>query len=330
MKTLIAVMNPSLKKMIFQREAIQKLENLSEIHWMEDFEDFDLKTVIGEFDAYISSWGSPRITTDVLRNATKLKYIGHAAGTVVPYIDESVFLKDIVITNANHALSRATAEGAVAMMVSGAYQLWIYNKKLLQGGWSHNDSECVPGLYRQTIGLIGYGDISREVIRLLQPYEPNILLSSKYCSKEEAKILGVQLCELDELLQKSRIISLHNTLTSSTRGMLGKKELARISDGALLINTARGPIIDEEALIETMSTGRINAILDVYDNEPLANDNILRTLQNVWCLPHIAAYSGYWKTRLGECVIEDLERFLKGADLIGRITEEKYKRMTPQ
>ncbi len=330
MKTLITVTNPDLKEMIFRTEALQKLASISEIYWMEEYENFDLQTDICEFDACISSWGSPRFTPEVLENASKLKFIGHAAGTVVPYLDESVFFKDIFIANANSCLSRATAEGAVAMMAAGSYNLQMYSRKLLQGGWANNDSECVPGLYRQTIGLIGYGDISREVIRLLQPYEPKILLNSKYCSAEEAKALGVKLCELDELLQESRIISLHNTLNSSTRGMLGKMELDLISGGALLINTARGPIIDGHALIETLKTGKFNAIVDVYNSEPLPNDHILRSLPNVWCFPHIAAYSSYWKTRLGQCVIEDLERMVKGEKLLGQITLEKYRRMTPR
>ena len=100
--------------------------------------------------------------------------------------------------------------------------------------------------------------------------------------------------------------------------------------GALLINTARGPIIDESALVETLKTGKINAIFDVYEMEPLMAGHVLRTLPNVWCFPYIAAYSGYWKKRLGQCVIEDLERMLKGEELLGAITLEKYSRMTPR
>jgi phosphoglycerate dehydrogenase-like enzyme len=328
MKTLITVNNPDLIKIIFKREALEKLESFSEIHWIEN--EHTYLSSIDKYDACISSWGSPRFTTEILAKATKLKFIGHAAGTVVPYLDESVFYKDIAIVNANYALSHATAEGAVAMMVAGAYNLPMYNRKLLQGGWANNDAEFVPGLFRQTIGLIGYGDICKEVIGLIKPYQANILLYSNYCSKVEAEVLGVRLCTLEELLQEANIISLHNTLTSSSKGMIGKRELRMLKDGALLINTARGPIIDESALVETLSTGRINAILDVFDREPLPENHSLRKLPNVWLFPHIAAYSGYWKTRLGLCVIEDLESYIKGEELKGRVTLEKYQRMTPR
>lgn len=330
MQTLIAVHNPKLKEMIFSQEALKRLERISEVHWLEEYGNAGLEEVIADFDACITSWGSPRLTDHVLDKAQRLMFIGHAAGTVVPYVDESVFNREIAVVNANYALSRAAAEGAVAMMAAGAYRLPMYERMLLQGGWADNDSECVPGLFGQKIGLIGYGAISREVIRLLGPYEPDILLYSGYCSREEAESLGIRLCTLEELLAESDIVSLHNTLTSQTRGMLGSREFGMMKEGALFINTARGPIVQEEALIHALEQGKINAILDVYDREPLETDHPFRRLPNVCCFPHVAAYSGYWKKRLGLCVTEDLERLLRGRELRGRITLGQYKRMTPR
>ncbi|MFC4776660.1 hydroxyacid dehydrogenase [Paenibacillus sp. GCM10023252] len=332
MKTLITVTNPKLKKLIFRTEALEKLAQWSEVHWLDhrgELHGLPLADVLHDFDACLTSWGSPRLTAELVEKAPKLKFIGHAAGTVVPYVDPSLFMKGITIVNANSALSRATAEGTVAMMAAGSYQLLSYNRTFTEGGWADNDTEYVPGLYRQTIGLIGYGDIAREVIRLLQPYEPQILLYSNHCSEAEAASLGLHLCShLDELLERSHIISLHNTLTSTSRGMIGQRELDLIQNGALLINTARGPIIDEHALAATLGTGRIRAMLDVFDTEPLNLTSPLRRLPNVWCFPHIAAYSGYWKSRLGQTVIEDMERWIRGGKLTGEITVDKYNRMT--
>lgn len=319
--------------MIFNQAAIEKLEAISDVDWIEAGKDYtsdDLACHIADYDACITSWGSCKFTPQVLQRAKKLKFIGHAAGTVVPIVDEAVFSTGITVVNANSALARSTAELALTLMMAGAWEIYGYNLRLKQGQWSKNSSETVLGLYRQTIGLIGYGDISRELIRLLKPFDARILLYSGHCTKAEAEDLGVELCPLEELLKSSRIISLHNTLTPSTRGMLGKKELAMIRDQSLLVNTARGPIIDEKALLQELESGRILAALDVYEQEPLDPNHNLLKLPNVLCAPHIGGFSSYWKTRLGETVIDDLARFIKGQPVQGEITAAKFKRLTPR
>lgn len=327
MKTLIALNNPDLKTMLFQPWVMEKLQSVTQMDWLEDYGDFAKR--LPDYDACITTWGSPKITKEILALCPRLRFIGHAAGTVVPYIDEAFFEKNIVVTNANYALSRATAEGAVAMMAAGAYRLNTYAEEMARGLWANNDRETVLGLTGQTIGLIGFGDICREVIRLLAPYRPNILLCSSHCSAQEAETLGVTICDLDTLLKESRIISLHNTLTSRTRGMIGDREFSIIREGCLFLNTARAPIVDEKALLKALESGKIHAILDVYDEEPLPMDHPLRKQKNAWMLPHIAAYSHYWKTRLALCVAEDMERWVRGEPLRGQITKARFQRLTP-
>lgn len=309
------------------------LEQFSEVVWVEEGKPYtseQLAADIGEFDACITSWGSPKLTQQVLEQAGNLKFVGHAAGTVVPIVEECIFDRQIAVVNANAALAKSTAEAAIAMMMAGAWNLHGYEAGLQQGRWSANSKETVLGLYNQVIGLIGYGDISREVIQLLQPYAPQILLFSRHCTLAEAERLGVELCSLHDLLRRSRIISLHNTLTPVSNGMIGQNELALVQDGALIVNTARGPIMDEQALLEHTASGRLNAVLDVYAHEPLGKEHALLQLPNVMCLPHIGGYSGYWKTRLGATVIADLERFVQGESLQGSITREKFNRLTPR
>lgn len=334
MKTLITVSNPELRKLIFSgHRTIERLSAISEIDWVEEGRPFtqdELNHMLPDYDACITSWGSPKITAEILQNATRLKFIGHAAGTVVPVVDESVFSKEITVVNANTALARSTAELTVALMMNLSWKLNEYSLKLKEGQWSNNAGQTVPGLFRQTIGLIGYGEISREVIRLLKPFEPRIFLYSQYCTAAEAADAGVELCSLDELLQNSRIISLHSTLSSKTAGMLQKRELDLIADGTILINTARGPIIDEKALMDTLASGRISAALDVYHQEPVSKDNPLLHMPNVFCVPHIGGFSSYWKTRLGLLVVEDMERWLQGKALHGQMTLEKFRRLSPK
>ncbi|PWV90609.1 phosphoglycerate dehydrogenase-like enzyme [Paenibacillus cellulosilyticus] len=326
-KTLIAVDIPSLRQLLFSDEVLNDLHSFTEVHWLDHQ---PLEDVIGDYDACITSWGSERFTPAVLSNAKKLRFIGHAAGTIVPFVDPSIYDCPITIVNANRPLSLATAEGAVAMMMHGAWDLHTYHAGLKNGIWSENNEQFTMGLYKQSIGLIGYGDISREVIRLLAPYEANILLCSSYCSPDEADALGVTLCSLEELLQRSRIVSLHNTLTASTRGLIGQAELAMMQDGSLLINTARGPIVDEEALIAGLANGRLKAVLDVFNTEPLPADHPLQQLPNACCLPHIAGFQGYWKRNLASYVARQLHRFVQGLPFEGQVCRDKFNRLSPK
>ncbi len=333
MKTLITVYDSDLKRMVFQHGAIESLKEFSEVDFVEEgkyFSSEDLERVIGDYDACITGWGSAKITEEVLKKAVRLKFVGHTAGTVVPIVEKGIFDRDITVVNANSALAMSTAEAAMAFIMAGAWNLHGYNTGLKNGQWSKNNCETILGVGHQTVGIIGYGDISREVIRLLKPFNVRILLYSHYCPREEAEHLGVELCSLEELLRRSRIISLHNTLTPMSEGMIGKKELALIRDGSLIVNTARGPIVNSDALLDEVRTERLFAALDVYDNEPMDKEHELLKLSNVFCLPHIGGYSNYWKTRLGKTVIDDMERWVKGEELQGQITLDKFKRLTPR
>jgi phosphoglycerate dehydrogenase-like enzyme len=320
--------------MIFSKEAIGLLESFSEADWLEErdtrYTTDELKEIIADYDACITSWSSPRFAKDVLDRAVKLRFIGHAAGTVVPVVDPSVFERGISVSTGNSALARSTAEMAVAAMMAGAWRINAYSLRLKRDQWSVNMQESVPGLYGATVGLIGYGEISRQVIQLLKPYECRILLHSGFCPQEEAEENRLTLCDLDTLLQESDIVSLHNTLTPRTRGMIGRSQLRKLRDGTLIVNTARGPIIEESALVEELQTGRIHAVLDVFDQEPLPVDHPLLKLDQVLCTPHIAGFSRYWRQRLGLTVIEELQRFVRNEPLQHEITAGKFQRLTPR
>jgi phosphoglycerate dehydrogenase-like enzyme len=328
---LITINKRDLRRRLFPEECIQNLRESSDVHWVPENTPYtgeQLRKDIKYYDALITCWGSPKLTADMLaRDTHRLRFIGHAAGTLVPYIDPLVFDKNIKVVNANSALARSTAEFTISLMTAGAWNLHGFQTDLRKGKWRDN-SVTVMGLYRQKVGLIGFGEVSKEVIRFLQGYDAQISLYSPYCTNEEANRLGIHLCSLEELLQNNSIISLHDTLTPTTRGMIGREQLQMISDGALLINTARASIINEPALIEQLKSGRISASLDVYHHEPLPVDYELLHLPNVLCVPHIGAISGYWKSRMGELVIEDLVRFIHKESLLREITLEKFQRMT--
>ncbi|SFL34464.1 Phosphoglycerate dehydrogenase [Paenibacillus sp. 1_12] len=334
MRTLVTVWKKELRQLLFTEEVIKQLESVSEVDWVPEgtmYEAAQFEQDIHRYDACLTSWGSPKITVEVLSQAKQLRFVGHAAGTLTPYVEPSIFQRPIKVVNANTALAKSTAELAVTLMMSGSWEILNYRDRLKSGLWGDSgNGSTVSGLSGQTVGIIGLGEISREVIRILHAFHTRVLLYSPYCSVEEAEVLGVTLCSLEDVLRNCRIVSLHDTLTTSTRGMIGKEQLKLMVDGALLINTARGPLIDETALLDELTSGRISAALDVYHNEPVQEDYPLLKLPNVICLPHIGAYSGYWKSQLGAMVVEDLVRFVTGQPCLREVNEERFLRMTKQ
>ncbi|NOU94099.1 hypothetical protein GC093_12860 [Paenibacillus sp. LMG 31456] len=330
MRTLVTVWKRELRDLLFSEKVIKQMQAVSDVDWVtidEPYEAEQLRQDIHKYDACILSWGSPKLTADILAEAKKLRFIGHAAGTLTPYMDPSAFGNGITVVNANTALAKSTAELTVSLMLAGSWEIGKYRDQLRSGSWGDNGN-TVMGLYGQKVGLIGYGEVAREVIRLLRGFNASIKLFSPYCSQEEASEQGIALGSLEAVLSESCIVSLHDTLTTSTRGMIGQEQLKLLPDGALLVNTARGPLIDEAALLEQLSAGRIHAALDVYHREPLPADDLLLKLPNVICLPHIGAYSGYWKSQLAAMVVEDLVNFATGKPLLREVTAERFDRMT--
>ncbi|WNR46107.1 NAD(P)-dependent oxidoreductase [Paenibacillus roseipurpureus] len=333
MKTLITIANEGLRDLFWQEAAMKKLENFSQVDIIplhERFTSEDLAEIIGEYDACITSWGSPSFTPNVLARAEKLRFIGHGAGSVAAIVNEDVFHTPIAVTSANKVLALSTAECAVSLFFAGAWDHAGYSARLKGGQWSNNTRETVLGVTRRVVGLIGYGEISKQVIRMLQPFNVTILLHSSYCSREEAIARGVELVGLNELFERSDIISLHNTWTSQSEGMIGRDQLKLMRDGTLFVNTARGPIVQERALVEELRKGRIFAALDVYEHEPLPKNHELLTLPNVLCLPHIGGYHGLLKRELCDFIVDELHRFVKGEALLGQVSLEHYRRLTPR
>jgi len=168
-------------------------------------------------------------------------------------------------------------------------------------------------LMSKTIGVLGTGNIGKRVIQIAHGFNMNVLSVTAHPSAERAKALGVKFVDLDTLLVESDIVTLHVPLTPETRHMIGARELARMKPSAVLINTARGGVVDEAALIEALRKRRIaGAGLDVFEKEPLPNDSLLLQMNNVLLTPHIAFLS---EESLDECTyicVENVERFLEG------------------
>jgi phosphoglycerate dehydrogenase-like enzyme len=282
--------------------------------------------LLSKADACLASWGVARFDEDVLASAPRLKAVAYAAGSVKPIVSDALWDRDILVTSAAPALGVMVAYTTLALMIVGVKHIFPLSRQVREGSWREGPHWPSRELLRKTVGIIGASHVGRRVIQLLEPFDTVTLLYDPYVSPEEAARLGVTKVELDELLRRSDIVSVHAPALPETRHMLNAERLASIKDGAILINTARGMLIDEAALIAELSKGRFFAFLDVTDPEPPAPDNPLRRLDNVVLTPHLAGIVED-ASRLGEMEVEELRRFFHGEPPLNRVTREMLPRI---
>lgn len=213
----------------------------------------------------------------------------------------------IVVCNAAEYCVPEVADHAVALLLSLARRVTYLDRTVRAQRWAEALAETGPvrRLGTLTVGLVGFGRIARRAATLLRPMVGRILAFDPYLGAEAGRELGVEMAELETLLGESDFVSIHTPLLAQTRGLIGESQLALMRSTAYLINTSRGPVVDEEALIEALQSRRIaGAGLDVFAAEPLALDSPLRTLDNVILTPHVAANSVEAIEDLVESVIQ--------------------------
>lgn len=278
-------------------------------------------------DAIITGWDTPSITEAMLEQTPHLRLLVHSAGSVKHLLPAGFWQRRIRVVTCNDALAVGVAETTLGMMIAGLKGLFPANALTHAGGWKSEPFD-LPGfpvreLFDVTIGLIGASKVGRQVIRLLRAFEVNILVADPYLSRDEATRLGVQRVGLDELMRQSDVVSLHAPALPMTRHMLSKAQFGAMKNHAIFINTARGSIVDEEALAQELKSGRIFAFLDVTNPEPPAVDHPFRNLPNVVLTPHISGAMSNGCRRMGRCAVDQLLLFAQGLHIPGEVTAEQ-------
>jgi phosphoglycerate dehydrogenase-like enzyme len=327
---LFAIPDGPLKRHMFSAQWQTRLERIARVEWNDTGREFaggELAERMADKDILITGWGSPKVTGAVLDAAPRLRMIAHCAGTVRWLVEESFFDRGITLTNANLALAPSVAEYCLMTILMARWRILDSIRRVRDGLWQSNN-DVVPGLNGATIGLIGYGAIGEALIPLLRRFDVTIRVSSGHLSEAQARRMGVSRCSMEEAL-RSDVVSLHKTLTDETRHMLGERELGMIPDGGLLVNTSRGALIDEAALIRRLERGGLYAVLDVFEEEPLPENHPLRNMPGAIVTPHSAGTSVYYRRAMADLVLEDIGRVLDGVPPRGAISKEKYLSMTP-
>ncbi|OIV38551.1 hypothetical protein BIV57_05125 [Mangrovactinospora gilvigrisea] len=287
------------------------------------------REALAEAELLVTGWGTPPITEAVLAAAPRLRAVVHTAGSVKKLVNDGWWRRGIALASSVDANALPVAEFTVAMvLLSGKRAFRIrdyYREERLRSDWTTRFSTL--GNYRTRVGLLSASRIGRRVAELLAPFDLDVSLHDPHPEALAGLPESVTPRGLQELFATSDIVSLHTPLLPATTGLVGAALLAAMPDGATLINTARGGVVDHAALEAELVSGRLNAVLDVTDpHEPLPADSPLWELPNVVLTPHLAGSTGNEVRRLGDYAVEEVERFASGLAFARPITPEELAR----
>lgn len=331
MKILVTVQTD--ENTFFTSRARAEIEKLGEVvynPYARNYTKEELGKALEGIDIVFTGWGVYRFDEEVLSHANQLKLIAHVGGTVAPLQSDALAKSGILLLSGNRLYAKSVAEGTICYMLVALRKLIDDVNETREQGWCKN-IRYTSGLWKKSIGLIGFGMIAQNVAKLLQPFDAKIKIYSSYLTAEEAAKYNAEVCSKEEIFETCDIVSIHSGLTDKTYHSIDKKYLRIMKDGALLVNTARGAIINEEDLIEELKKERIGAILDVYEIEPLPMESRLRELSNVILVPHKGGPTIDVRELVTLDLVEDLKRFINGdMNLKNIISTEYASRMTDE
>jgi phosphoglycerate dehydrogenase-like enzyme len=275
---------------------------------------------VEQAEVVLSGWGCPPLDASLLAQAPELRAVIHAAGGVKGHVTDACWDRGLLVSTAAGANAEPVAEYTLARIL-------LANKAAGRMAGEYRARRAAIDLISEfphvgnlgkTVGIVGLSRIGRRVVELLEPFDHDVLVSDPYV---EGSV------ELDELLRASDVVSLHAPSLPETRHMLDARRLSLLRDGATLINTARGALIDQDALVAELVTGRIDAVIDVTEPEVLPPGSPLYDLPNVVLTPHIAGALGVEVRRLGDSALDELERYARGEPFAHPVTRADLDRI---
>jgi len=244
-------------------------------------------------------------------------------------VENYVIPMGIRVFSANDAIAYNVAESAIGYMIMASHRFMDHALSIrAKGAWR---DRAIPSngqyLSGSKVGIVGASKVGRHVIRLLRPFDARILVYDPYLPESDASRLDIEKTSLDGLFSQCDIITIHAPSTDETYHMIGKGQLALMKDGAVLINTSRGSVIDHEALLDKCLEGRNIVVLDVTDPEPLPPDSPFRKLDNVIITPHVSGSGYYGYHRIGSSTLKALVDFFAGRQFEGEVNLMDYARL---
>jgi phosphoglycerate dehydrogenase-like enzyme len=319
-RTAVLAMRADLPAQLFTAHHWERLHAVVDIDpglVLDEFRSGAARAALATADILITGWGCPPITAAVLASAPRLAAVVHTGGTVKPMISPACWERGIAVSSAAAANALPVAEYTLAAILVAGKDIRAMEREyrtrraaidLLRG---YRDA----GNYGRRVGVVGASRIGRRVLELLRPFDFEVSVCDPYLTDADAAELAARLVELPELLAGCDIVSLHAPHLPVTRHLVDRAGLALLPDGATLINTARGGLVDQAALVDELVTGRINAVIDVTEPEVLPPDSPLYHLPNLTLTPHVAGALGNELIRLGGSAAAEVCRFVGGQPL---------------
>lgn len=319
-------LSPDMCKKMFRIEDLDRLHSVVSVRGPlpPNATVDDYRKLLAEANVLITGWGTMRLSQPLLAAAPKLKLIAHSAGTIKSLVDESAFDRGIRITTAASANAVSVAQYTVSMMVAMLKQIpWI------SVAYAKGDIEeirrrraVIRELMDMDVGIIAASRVGREVINILKTY-PRITIKcyDPFLTPQRAEELGVVPVTFQEAC-RCEVVSIHAPNIPETQRMFGARALSLLPDHGVFINTARGALVDEDALVNELKRRPLYACLDVTDPEPPRPDSPLRTAPNLILTPHIAGAMQQACKDMGQLAIEETLRFVVGEKLLHEVTRE--------
>lgn len=329
MDVLVTIPRDNLQELFFPPERRDRLESLGSVEWNPTTDQFtpdELRDRLEGVEVCVTGWGTPKLDEAVLRKADDLQLVTHVGGSVASIGSPALYDQGVTVCSANAVLAKYVAEGILGYALAGLREIPALDAAIKAGGWRDGAAD-LRTLHDATVGFVGLGDVGRNLLELLEPFDVDVLLYDPYVSDAEVDgYENVERADLEEVLRSADVTSIHAPKTEETIHMIDADRLGQLADGALLINAARGEIVDQDALVEELRTGRISAVLDVYREEPIPDDSPLRSLDNAILMPHVAGHPSRY--HMPDTVIDEIERFAEGRPLEHTIPRERYEGMT--
>ena len=285
-------------------------------------------------DALITTWDAPRLDVDLLDTSPRLQAIAHCGGEVKQRFAAPLFDR-LVITNAAGPMARPVAELAATFLLYSARRVDDYRRALARGavriyGDLHRHGRTGETLLGAHVGLIGFGRIGRALVDLLDPFGIHWLVHDPHARRITVSgRSSVRFASLDAVLRRSKWLVVCAALTDETRGLLSADRLAKLPEGATVINVARGGLVDLEALTRAVRSGRLRCALDVTDPlEPLPPGHRLRQMAGALVTPHVGAIDSGVRTAMARVAIENLQAHFAGRRVADRVTTRMLESMT--
>jgi phosphoglycerate dehydrogenase-like enzyme len=271
-------------------------------------------------DVIFSGWGGPVLDDSFLSRAPRLRGFFYAGGALGSVLTPAAWERKLAISTAIAANARPVAEYTLATMLFSLKHGWRLAHEV-RTSRTFPTRDGAPGAHDSTIGLVSLGWCARALLKLLKPFDLNVLAYDPHVSCGEAESLGVELTSLDVLFRQCDVVSLHTPLLDETEGLVTGAHLASMKAGATFINTARGEIVRQDELIDVAARRRdLQFVLDVTCPEPPEPTSPLYDLPNIVLTPHIAGSAGAECLRMGRFVVEELQRFIAGRPLEGAVS----------